>query len=308
MKDRYKFTVFTPCYNSIEFIHRVYDCLYTQDFRDFEWLVIDDASTDYTLSMLEEFEKQANFDMRIIKNKTNQMITRNYRIGIDNAKGDILVPLGHDDTIKKDTLSILQKTWEEHGADNLSGIWGICEDQDGKMIGDKFPEDTFIENYFNIFVDYLWKNEGFPCFRTEVLKKYKSSKLCNNEKLDHVSDGLLWAAVSLDYDTIFVNNILRVYYIDPDNLNALTKRTRVEIASTVVHERKIWLNHFMTRINKSYLFKIRIHFSFAFYSYIDNEGFLNNIRTLNTNINKIICISMLPMVVLAHYYLKTKRV
>jgi Glycosyltransferases involved in cell wall biogenesis len=43
-----QFTVFTPTYNRAQTIHRVYDSLRAQTLRDFEWLVVDDGSTDAT--------------------------------------------------------------------------------------------------------------------------------------------------------------------------------------------------------------------------------------------------------------------
>ncbi|MCE2923619.1 MAG: glycosyltransferase family 2 protein, partial [Roseomonas sp.] len=60
------FTVFTPSYNRAHTIHRVYESLQQQTFRDFEWLVVDDGSTDNTKSIVEAWKKEAPFPIRYV--------------------------------------------------------------------------------------------------------------------------------------------------------------------------------------------------------------------------------------------------
>ena len=72
MNSKYKFTIFTSCYNSEKFIHRLYNSLKSQSFRNFEWLIVDDFSNDSTTSILESIEREAPFDVRVFYNKSNQ--------------------------------------------------------------------------------------------------------------------------------------------------------------------------------------------------------------------------------------------
>ena len=67
------FTLLTPCYNSSGLIHRVYDSLCAQTLRSFEWVVIDDASTDDTLARLRAYQAEADFPIRIIEHPENRM-------------------------------------------------------------------------------------------------------------------------------------------------------------------------------------------------------------------------------------------
>ena len=55
------FTVFTATYNRAHVLHRVYDSLRAQTFRDFEWLVVDDGSTDGTGALVEGWRAEADF-------------------------------------------------------------------------------------------------------------------------------------------------------------------------------------------------------------------------------------------------------
>ena len=68
MNPKYKFTIFTSCFNSEKFIYRLYNSLKAQSFKNFEWLIVDDFSNDSTKSILESIEKEAPFDVRVFYN------------------------------------------------------------------------------------------------------------------------------------------------------------------------------------------------------------------------------------------------
>lgn len=63
------FTVFTPTYNRAKTLHRVYESLQQQTFRDFEWLIVDDGSVDDTKSLIEIWQKEAAFPIRYVWQK-----------------------------------------------------------------------------------------------------------------------------------------------------------------------------------------------------------------------------------------------
>lgn len=62
-----KFTVFTPVYNRRDKIHRVWDSLRSQTFRDFEWIVVDDGSTDNVMEILAIYKNEADFPVTILR-------------------------------------------------------------------------------------------------------------------------------------------------------------------------------------------------------------------------------------------------
>ena len=58
--SKMRITVFTPTYNRAYIIGQLYQSLQIQSFKDFEWLVIDDGSTDNTKSLFEKWKLNDN--------------------------------------------------------------------------------------------------------------------------------------------------------------------------------------------------------------------------------------------------------
>lgn len=61
------FTVFTPAYNRAHTLHRVWESLKAQTERDFEWLVVDDGSTDNTAELIAQYQREADFPVRYLQ-------------------------------------------------------------------------------------------------------------------------------------------------------------------------------------------------------------------------------------------------
>ena len=57
-------TILTPSYNRAHTLPRVFESLKKQSFQDFEWLIIDDGSTDDTGNLVKRFQQEADFDIR----------------------------------------------------------------------------------------------------------------------------------------------------------------------------------------------------------------------------------------------------
>ena len=56
-----KITVFTPTYNRAYILSNLYHSLQRQTYFDFEWLIVDDGSTDNTHDVVEQWQKEKNF-------------------------------------------------------------------------------------------------------------------------------------------------------------------------------------------------------------------------------------------------------
>ena len=91
-----KVSIITPLYNSERFIEETAKSVISQTYKDFEWIIINDCSTDNSLSLLENL---ANKDNRIkiysLKKNGGPIVSRNK--ALDEAKGKYIAFLDSDD-------------------------------------------------------------------------------------------------------------------------------------------------------------------------------------------------------------------
>ena len=82
-------TVFTPTYNRGYIISNLYDSLKRQTVKTFEWIVIDDGSTDHTEKLFQNFLKEKNDFSITYKKVPNGGKHRAINKGVSLAKGDL---------------------------------------------------------------------------------------------------------------------------------------------------------------------------------------------------------------------------
>ncbi len=89
-------TIITPCYNAQQFLKETAESVFTQTYSNFEWIIIDDCSTDNTWDLLTEL---SNLDPRIklFKNEKNSGVAFSRNRGIENSSGAYIAFLDADD-------------------------------------------------------------------------------------------------------------------------------------------------------------------------------------------------------------------
>lgn len=131
-----KISIITPTYNSSKFIERTIKSVLNQTYTDWEYLIIDDISTDNTVELVNDFIKK---DSRIkllktSKNSGGPATPKN--IGIENAVGEYVAFLDHDDEWLPEKLEKQLKVFEELKNEKLglvSCFINIVDNKTGKI-------------------------------------------------------------------------------------------------------------------------------------------------------------------------------
>src|SRR5664279_25603 len=106
------FTVFTPTYNRAHTVGRVFDSLRAQTFRDFEWLAVDDGSTDNTPELIASWAAKSNFPLRNFRQAhTGKHIAHNF--AMREARGEFFMVVDSDDALEPRALERLHAVWLE---------------------------------------------------------------------------------------------------------------------------------------------------------------------------------------------------
>ena len=230
-------TVITPCYNVAHTIHRVWEGLNKQTYRDFEWIVIDDDSTDITVALLITYFEMADFPVVIICNKKNMGLMETLNRGIASAHGEIVMEVDADNSMTPDCLQVFADTWEGIPANKREQYWcvlGLSNDQNGQLVGTRFPDDL-IEGYFwEAFFKHKVKGEKCWAARTDILRDNPFAEVDK-----YVPKSCLWSVLGNRYKYKFVNKVVKIYYVDEPG--SITSQNPFKYALGFRHHYRIFL-------------------------------------------------------------------
>lgn len=207
------FTVFTAAYNRAHTLHRVHESLQQQTFRDFEWLIVDDGSTDGTRELVEEWRRQAEFPIRYVwQENQGKHVAFNY--GVRIASGRMFVSLDSDDACLPQALQRFQHHWSaipaQHRA-RFAGVTCLCVDQYGRRVGRRFPRDVLDSDALELRYRHKITGEHWGAYRTDVLSYFPFPEAI---KRQYIPEGLVWSKLARVFRMRFVNEALRIYYVD----------------------------------------------------------------------------------------------
>ena len=173
-------TVFTPTYNRKELLFRAYESLIRQDFRDFEWLIVDDGSTDDTETEVNKWIEEGKITIRYYAQENGGKM-RAHNKGVNLAKGELFVCLDSDDYFTDDALSLMVNAYRlATSRENVNGlkenreIGGVVSHK-GKSANEIFMGKDFAKvSLSTLYGLYLngFKGETTLMYRTDILRQF----------------------------------------------------------------------------------------------------------------------------------------
>lgn len=167
-----KLSIIVPAYNSEKTIIRCLKSIQDQDLHDFECIVIDDGSTDNTLSVVKEFIK---YDKRFyVHSKRNEGVAKARNLGIKLATGEWTAFIDSDDTITHDRFTKTISIAEKNDVDFIQNAFNIYNNGTPGNPWVWTPglytiEDETIFSTSNLDI-------GHSCsktYKTDIIKKYQ---------------------------------------------------------------------------------------------------------------------------------------
>ncbi|EJT6142695.1 glycosyltransferase family 2 protein [Clostridium perfringens] len=217
-------TVFTPTYNRKTYLYKCYDSLCKQNNKDFEWLIIDDGSTDGTSELVEKWIKSNDeFKIRYIYKENGGLHTA-YNVAIENINTELAMCIDSDDYVFDNAIDKILKFWERNRNDNIAGIVGLDCYENGDIIGDLLPKKKSI-NLIDLLVGKYKINNGDRkiVVRTNLYKSVAPMKSFNNEK--NFNPHYMHLLISKQYNFLVFNERLCVveYQADGMTMNILNQ-------------------------------------------------------------------------------------
>lgn len=213
-------TVFTPTYNRAYIIEKLYRSLQRQTYWDFEWLIVDDGSTDGTEKLVQSWQDEGNdFAIRYYK-KENGGKCRAINYGVDLAEGRLFFNVDSDDYLTDDALEKVAK-WESElpGDGKFCGVVGNLGTSEtetpNRPIQEPYRDASLLERYREVTRHPL-DGERAWVFYTSIQRAYKYPEF-PGEKF--ITPAVTWNRMANDgYLVRAFDDIIWVYEYQADGL------------------------------------------------------------------------------------------
>lgn len=264
-----KLSVIMSVYNSEKYLKESIESVLQQTFSDFEFIIIDDASTDNSLNILKEFQKKDN-RIIIIKNKYNLKICDSLNKWLKIAKAELIARMDGDDICFLDRfqkqVSFLEKN------KNIWVLWWqieIIDEKSKKIWEKKYPVKNLKKQIF-------FRN---PFLHSSVIirrKCFDDFWFYDNEFL-YSEDLELWIRFWQKYDFSNLNDFILKYRISSES--STIKNQKSMILSTLNARKKaISLWYKMD-------FSAKIIYFFTFLAFFFPRNFV--LKIFNLFVNKL---------------------
>ena len=235
-----KISIIMASYNYAHFIGEAIESVINQTYKNWELIIIDDASTDNSLEVIEEYV-QKDSRIKLLINEKNLGLAGTLQKGIESATGNWIAFLESDDVFFQNSLEekvkainsgagIIYTDLELFGDEkSFCKYWNYMKDMNKYLA---LPDNSI---FINNFKEIVAKVNPIPTFsvvmvKKELLKKCNFNSICK-ASLDHY----LWAQLAVE---------TKVYYIH----QKLTK-WRLHGDSYINRSKNSWLKEYLFYIN-----------------------------------------------------------
>lgn len=210
-------TIFTPTYNRVHTLPRLYESLNNQTDYSFEWIIIDDASTDKTEEYIDSLKKEnTNFEI-IYQKQIHGGKHRAINKAVELARYDWFFIVDSDDFLTKDAVKNIENWIKTYGNEKKLAAFSGCK------------KDIRIDTVMSC-PSILSMNPGIKClnhercnfdlerdkaeiYRTKLLRQYKFPEYDDEY---FVTEAVCWNRISLDgyYTRFFPEPIYLCEYME----------------------------------------------------------------------------------------------
>ena len=203
--NRVLLSVITPTYNRGELLKNCFSSLRAQTDDRFEWIIVDDGSTDDTASIVSGF-RDAAAQMRIcFVQKENGGKHTALNAAHPHVHGKYVLILDSDDTLTEDAVAVALANWSRWDAHSEVGIVTLLKGKDREHPNCYGAQE-------NVPVDIMSgkrirpvSNDACEVIRTEVFLQYPFPVFPGETFL---SEGALWNRVSFTHKCVYVNRVI----------------------------------------------------------------------------------------------------
>ena len=212
-----KVTVLMPVYNGERYVGEAIESILAQTFTDFELLIVDDGSTDRTLSILREYARQ---DRRVVvlQNGSNLGLVPTLNRGLSATRGEYIARMDADDVSLPERLARQVAYMDQHPEVGVLGTNIVYIDAEGRLLNGGRPKARRPMSSTLIHWMLLWRCAIYHptvMIRRSVLEQ---TGFTYDPNFRHAEDRDLWTRLAKRTTIASLPDVLLHYRIRPTSI------------------------------------------------------------------------------------------
>lgn len=230
MKD---IVVVTATYNRENTLNRLYKSLLNQKNKNFDWLIIDDGSTDNTKKFIEKIKKDNLINIiYIYQNNSGKGKAINTAFEANNG-AKIYAIVDSDDFLLDSAIGTIEKyLYKYYNISEVGAFFFHYKNIEGEKIINKkeLEKDRILDWY--IYNKLYGLNDGCTCYLDKVIKKYRYP-IYENEK--YIGPSVLPMEFSKEYKIVFSPKIIGIAEYQKNGLTKSGRKLRLSNPNGMIH-------------------------------------------------------------------------
>src|SRR5690606_8011841 len=223
-----KVSIGIPFYNAELFLADAIKSVIQQSFQDWELILVNDGSTDQSLSIAESFAKKDN-RIRVISDGLNKKLPYRLNQIIDESKGEYIARMDADDLIHPDRLKIQLEFLENNEKFDLVSTGVISINDKNKVKGIRCVNE--------IYTDFSEVKRHYPIVHASIIARKKwYLRNSYNQNLPRTEDFELWCRCISNKDLKLAVLPIALYYYREEGLVTAEKLKRSYIDGLNVYK------------------------------------------------------------------------
>ncbi len=219
-----RLSIVTPTYNRAHLLPVLFESLKKQTCQDFEWIVVDDGSTDNTEELIREWETNTLFCITYVK-KVNGGKHTALNASHEYIHSDIVLIADSDDWLVDQAVETIIQDWSRYRDDQ--SICGISylrgSDPQHSLGGRHYKKKEEVSDFITVKVNDSSDCGSCEVIRTDVLKEFPFPVFLGEK---FIGESYLWFNAAEKYKTVYIDKIIYITEFFEDGLTKAGRKLR----------------------------------------------------------------------------------
>lgn len=261
MASPHDLCIFTPTYNRAYCLSDLFNSLCRQTTTQFEWLIVDDGSTDNTRELVHSFQAKSPFPITYIQ-QNNGGKQRAFNTGVQHCKNELFMCVDSDDTVPTDMVSIVLGKWHTvRNNPEIAGIIGMCGKDATTPLHTNIPDGLEFTTMWDLYYKYHHKGDTALAHRTSVLAKYPFD-VAPGEKF--IAETFVFHRIDQHYKLAVIPKVLIIANYRTDGYSANVRKITRENPIGYMKLKRMYIEYANTwglRFYETILYLVGCHFA-----------------------------------------------